>query len=234
MHACLVPEELEPYPERQFRDHIRVGVDAGVAAIPVVGGSLQVLADAVIAPSLSKRRDAWLHKLHELMTELHEKVDGFDPSSLAGDESFVTAVADASRIAMGTHLEAKLELLKNCLAHMAVDEQRNDFLDLQLFRFVEDLTPEHFIVLQYLNNPGAWFDAKQIQRPNLAMGSPGSVMNSAGMPVTGVSLEIVLRDLSDKGLANTGSLGTTMTGEGVWQSLSTELGQELLDFVATV
>lgn len=227
-------DELEPYPEAGLRDYARSGVEAGIAAIPVIGGSLQVLADVVIAPSLTKRRDAWLRKLHELMVELKEKVDGFDAASLAGDEVFVTAVADASRIAMGTHLEEKLEMLKNCLAHMAVDQSRDDFLDLQLFRFVDELAPEHFVVLQYLNNPGAWFDAKGLTRPSLSMGSQRHVMGEAGMPVVGTSLEIVLRDLSDRGLANTSSLGTTMTGDGVWQPLSTDLGRELLDFVSTV
>lgn len=226
--------DLEPYPEAGLRDYARSGVEAGIAAIPVIGGSLQVLADVVIAPSLTKRRDVWLRKLHELMVELEEKVEGFDAASLAGDEVFVSAVADASRIAMGTHLEEKLELLKNCLAHMAVSESRDDFLDLQLFRFVDELTPEHFVVLQYMNSPGAWYDAKGLARPSLAMGSPRHLMNEAGMPVVGVSLEIVLRDLSDRGLANTSSIGTTMTGEGAWQSLSTDLGRELLNFVSTV
>jgi hypothetical protein len=227
-------EELEPYPETGFRDYARAGADAGIAAIPVIGGSLQVLAESVIAPSLTKRRDTWFRKLHELMSELHAKVDGFDPESLAGDEVFVTAVSDASRIAMGTHLEEKLDLLKNCLAHMAVDEGRDDFLDLQLFRFVDELTPEHVVVLQYLNNPGAWFDAKRIERPSLAMGSPSHLMNAAGMPVTGVALEIVLRNLNDRGLANTQSLKTTMTADGAWQSLTTELGRDLLEFVSSI
>lgn len=227
-------DEIEPYPQPELRDYARAGIDAGVAAIPVVGGSLQTLADVVIAPSLSKRRDRWLVKLHHLVRELEEKVEGFSPADLAGDEAFVTAVADASRIAMGTHLEEKLELLKNCLAHMAVDINRDDFLDLQLFRFVEELSPEHFVVLQYLGNPGAWFDAKEIARPSLAMGSPRHLLDLAGMPVVGTPLEIVLRDLSSRGLATTQSLRTTMTGPGAWQSLTTALGDELLKFVAEI
>jgi len=234
VHNGGVPDELELYPEATFRDYARTGVDAGIAAIPVIGGSLQTLADVVIAPSLTKRRDAWLRKLHELMAELQEKVDYFDPSSLVNDEVFVTAVADASRIAMGTHLEQKLELLKNCLAHLAVDDERNDFLDLQLFRFVDDLTPEHFVMLKYLSSPGAWYDAKGLERPNLANGSRRHLMTSAGLPVTGASLEIVLRDLGDSGLANTGSLDTMITADGVWQSVTTELGRELLDFVSRI
>lgn len=227
-------DELEPYPEAELRDYARAGVQAGIAAIPVVGGPIQTLAEVVIAPSLTKRRENWMRKLQDLMEELRRKSDNFDPASLAGNEVFVTAVADASRIAMGTHLEEKLEMLKNCLAHMATGGVRDDFLDLQFFRYVDDLSPEHFLVLQYLSNPAAWFDRRKIPRPTLAMGSPWHLMVAAGMPLVGAALEIVLRDLSDRGLANTQSLKTTMTGEGAWQSLATDVGRQLLDFVSSI
>lgn len=195
-----VGDEVEPYPQASFADHVRVGVDAGVAAIPIVGGSVQVLAEAVMVPSLTKRRETWLIKLGEMMQELQTKVTGFDPSTLAGDEAFVTAVADASRIAMGTHLEAKLNMLKNCLLHMAVDKSRDDFLDLQFFRFVDDLAPEHFVVLQYLAAPAAWYDAKGLARPSMSMGSPGHLLSDAQLPVAGTVLEIVLETSTTEGL----------------------------------
>jgi hypothetical protein len=226
-----VPEELERYPGPSLRDHARTGFDAAIVSIPGIGGSLQVLIEAVLTPSLTKRRDRWLRKLEELMKELQAKVDGFEPAKLAGDEAFVTAVVDASRIAMGTHLEEKLNLLKNALARMAVSEVRDDFLDLQLFRFVDELSPEHFVVLQYLDNPGAWFDAKNISRPNLAIGSPdnlvGHLMDHAGLPVKGAGLEITLRDLSARGLAKIEDVDPTTS----WRSTTTDLGRQLLSFV---
>lgn len=226
-----MPGELERYPKPSLRDHARTGFDVAIAGIPGIGGSLQVLVEAVLTPSLTKRRERWLNKLGELMNELQAKVDGFDPAQLAEDEAFVTAVADASRIAMGTHLEEKLDLLKNALARMAVSEGRDDFLDLQLFRFVDELSPEHFVVLQFLANPGAWFDAKGISRPNLAVGSPdkliGYLMNHARLPVGGDGLEIVLRDLSARGLVRVEAANPTTP----WNSLITPLGGGLLSFV---
>lgn len=226
-----VPGELERYPEPSLRDHARTGFDVAVAGIPGVGGSLQVLVEAVLTPSLTKRRERWLKKLGELMNELEAKVDGFEPAQLAEDEAFVTAVADASRIAMGTHLEEKLDLLKNALARMAVSEGRDDFLDLQLFHFVDELSPEHFVVLQYLDNPAAWFDGKRISRPNLAIGSPdnltGHLMDHARLPVGGAGLEIVLRDLSARGLVRVEDVSPKTS----WKSTTTDLGSDLLSFV---
>jgi hypothetical protein len=225
--------ELIPYPEATIRDYGRAGLDAGLAAIPVVGGSLQVLVDTVLAPSLSKRRDRWIQELADLVEVIRKRVDTDSLEFLAGDEAFVTAVADASRIAMGTHLEEKLRLLKNCLLHMATQASRpDDFMSIRFLRFVEDLTPEHFVVLQYMANPRAWFDAKGITRPNLAMGSPGQIMNQANLPVVGTVRELVIRDLADRTLANVSGLNMTMTVDGAWQPMATPLGQQLLSFVS--
>lgn len=227
-------EQIEPFPRPELRDYARAGADAGIAAIPLVGGSLEVLASVVLAPSLTKRRDAWLEKLGELVNDLQRKVEGFEISDLAGDEVFVSAVMDASRIAMGTHLETKLDLLKNCLESMALTENRDDFMITQMFRLVEDLSPEHFLVLQYLANPGAWFDGKKIARPEFYSASPSSLMAQARLPVDSTALSIVLRDLKDRGLANTEAVSAMMSQGGLWQSLATELGIDLLEFVEAI
>lgn len=231
--AEVADGELVPYPEARLRDYGRAGMDAGIAAIPVVGGTLQVLVDTVLAPSLSKRRDKWFAELGALVEELRRRTDEQNLEFLAGNEEFVSAVAEASRIAMGTHLDEKLHLLKNCLLHMALSTSGtgDDFMSLRFLRFVEELSPEHFVILQYLDNPSAWFDAKEIPRPNLSMGSPSTIMGQARLPVTGTVLEIVLRDLADRFLATVQGMTTTMTGTGAWQPLSTALGKQLLAFV---
>jgi hypothetical protein len=51
-----LPREIEPYPEATLRDLARDGVDAGITAIPVVGGPLQILFDAVITLSCCGER----------------------------------------------------------------------------------------------------------------------------------------------------------------------------------
>jgi hypothetical protein len=228
----MAPDELEPYPEAGVREYARAGIEAGIAAVPVVGGPLEVLVDAVLAPSLAKRRDRWFQTLADLVSELQTKIEGFDVEALAGDEVFVTSVVEASRIAMGTHREEKLLILKNCLVHMALAQSRDDFFDLQLFRFVDEMAPEHFLVLQYFANPSAWYESKGIRQPNIFSGSPGAIMDTAELPVAGAALGIVIRDLSDRGLINSQSLRTVMTAAGAWQALATELGNQLLRFVS--
>ena len=221
--------EIEPFPTARLGDHARAGVQAAVSALPF-GGAVNELANAVISPVLERRRERWHQKLAEVVEEIKSKVDDFE--QLADNELFVTAVLEASRIAAMTHLDEKLDLLKNVLVRLAVDTDNDDFLALQMLRFVDALTPEHFLVLRYCSDPEGWFDARGIDRPNLYMGSPNSIMNDAQLPVVGASREIVLRDLSDYGLANTESLRTTMTETGMWGSLATDLGNALLAFVS--
>jgi hypothetical protein len=55
--------EMEPYPEPRSRDYLRGVVDAGVSAVPVIGSPIEILMNTVIAPSITKRRDAWLRNV---------------------------------------------------------------------------------------------------------------------------------------------------------------------------
>lgn len=227
-------DELGPPPQRDWRDNVRVGADAAIAAVPVIGGSLQVLVDAVLAPSLEKRRDEWMRRLGEVVEELSARLEGFDPSSLSENEAFVSAVIDASRIAVGTHLEEKLEQLKNCLVNLALGKGSGDFLDKQMFRWVDELSPEHFLVMEYLADPRGWYAAKGVDAPNLYMGSPMNVLEASGLPIRGNELDIVLSDLGTRRLAHTSSMGTGMTAQGMWQPLLAPLGQRLIEFVRLV
>jgi len=102
------------------------------------------------------------------------------------------------------------------------------------FRFVDELTPEHFDVLKYAADPIDWFDRRGIERSNIHMGAPRSILSDAHLPVSGVALDVVLRDINDRGLASTGSLRTMMSENVVWRSFATDLGRELLNFVATI
>jgi hypothetical protein len=220
----------EPYPEPKLRDHLRVGADAAIAAFPL-GGSVVTLLDAVIAPSLAKRRDSWLRMLGERLDRLEAKVEGFGVEDLADDELFVSAVMEASRIAVGTELEAKLKMLANCLERLAMpDRDIGDFLAMRFLAFVDELRPEHFLVLCYTADPRGWYQARGLPAPNLVMGPRRALLTKAGLPVAGDELDLVLRDLADRGLANDG-WGVMVSENGLWDPLATDLGRQLLDFV---
>ena len=226
-------EPIEQYPEPTLEDKARQGLRVGVAAVPVVGGSVNELMDLVIAPSLERRRDTWFRKLRELVAELQARPD-FDLQNLTADDVFVTAVVEASRIAAGAHIDAKLDLLQNCLSTLAVTPDRDDFLAMQFIRYVDELEVEHFLVLEYLRNPSAWYDAKRIERPTLMSGSRSTILQRAGLPIEGAALDIAIRDLSDRGLIRAEMLNGQVSGGGLWSDIASPLGTSLLRFVKII
>lgn len=224
---------LEPLPQTRWQDHAYTATSAAVSAVPFIGGPAQVLFEAVLVPGVERRRVKWLQELADLVNELVERLEDFDPANLETNEGFISGVIAASNIALGTHLEEKLEMLKNVLARLALGESKGDFLDKQMFRWIDELSPEHFIVLEYLRDPRAWFDAHDKPVPNLMMGSPLSMLESADIGVPMGVVAVVLHDLGSRNLAQ-GDIGGAMSLDGMLSPRIHPLGAELLAFVRRV
>ncbi|MGH9248161.1 MAG: hypothetical protein ACRD0W_01385 [Acidimicrobiales bacterium] len=216
---------LDP-PEPVAMDRVHTVVKAAVSAVPYVGGPAAELFGAIVPTSLERRRQEWFKRVADRLRRLEEQDVHID----ADDEGFITIVVEATKAALGTHIEEKLELLANCVESAALPEQRDDFMAMRLLLYVEELSPEHFVVLTYAADPEGWFDGKGLAKPTFTMGSSRHVLDAAQLDVQGDVLEIVLRDLADRGLADT-LRGGTMTAHGAWQPLTTDLGRLLLKFV---
>jgi len=122
-------------------------------------------------------------------------------------------------------------MLKNSLVNLVAKGGSSDLVVTRFLRFIDELEPEHFLVLGYLSSPERWYADKGIPRGSYFAGSPSAIMDGAGLPISGPQRQLVLRDLESNGLARTGSLGATMTATGMWQPLTTDLGNQLLAFV---
>jgi hypothetical protein len=222
---------LGDYPEKQLPDRVHAVARAGAGSVPLVGAAAQVLLEEVLPSAIERRRDAWFRRLGGLVDDLNDRLEDFDPASLADNDLFLSATFEASRIAMGTHLEAKLDLLKNCLARLVLPNEMDDFVALRFLGFVDELSPEHFVVLAYAADPPGWFEAKQLQRPNITGGARRAIADAACLPAEGDVLAIVLRDLGQHGLATPESLSGMVSEQGLWDAWATDLGRLLLGFV---
>jgi hypothetical protein len=220
-------DDLEP-PEPAVADRVHALARAAVSAAPMIGGPVAELFGAIVPTSLDRRRQRWFELVARKLQRLEDR--GVLIDDLAHDEGFITIVIEATKAALGTHIEEKLELLANCVESAALPEQRDDFMAMRLLLYVEELSPEHFVVLTYAADPEGWFDGKGLAKPTFTMGSPRHVLDAAQLDVQGAVLQIVLRDLADRGLADT-LRGGSMTAHGAWQPLTTDLGRLLLKFV---
>jgi hypothetical protein len=221
---------LPDKPRPEVRDHIRTVGDAMVAAIPVAGGPAQILIEGLLRPSYSKRLDEWLNTVADVIRALERRVGDIDSHPLEEDELFVSAVMRATQIALGTHLEAKIELLKCALISIATREVQDDFIALRCLSFVDELAPEHFVLLQYCANPAEWLDPTGTQKGRAC--TPRSLIGSAPLPLDDSLVDLLLFDLSSRRLIEVGGLGTAVLGNAASEPFTTELGELLLGFVS--
>jgi hypothetical protein len=91
-------EKIEPPPTPTTRDRLVEIASTAAGELPLAGTVVEVL-QQIFGTAYEHRREAWIRRLYELVVELDER--GVDVDALAGRPAFVTAVHDASRIAMG-------------------------------------------------------------------------------------------------------------------------------------
>src|SRR5438105_5705223 len=105
-------ELADPPPTSRAAEASLAVATTAFGLIPVAGPAVAALANYVIGPEIGKRRERWLHELGEVVRELEERMEDFDPRHLEGNEQFVSAASDA---AMKTHYEEKLAMLRAAL-----------------------------------------------------------------------------------------------------------------------
>jgi hypothetical protein len=218
---------LPDKPEPTVRDRARTAGNAAVAAIPFVGGPAGILLDAVIRPGYEKRLDAWLEQLGAVVQDLESRTSNLDISALGDNELFVTAVIDASRIALTTSLEAKILMLKAALVNIAEGQMTDDFLALRYLHFVEELAPEHFRMLSYGAHPGAWHPQGMVSDA----ATPRALIDTGQLNIDPEIVDVLLADLAARGLIDTTKLFVVVDGDGALGPFTTRVGAQLVDFV---
>lgn len=226
---------MDEFPKERAADYIYAAARAGASLVPVAGGPLQVLLETVIASPVGKRKEEWMKQLADVVAELQAKVEGMTPEKLAENDMFVTAVAQASQIAVRTHQAEKLLALKNAVRHAGLPNAPGEDRQLMFLRFVDELTPWHLRLLAYFHNPGQWFGAHARQLPNLMMGGVDTVLEVAFPELRGQSsfYHQVIRDLQSRGLMQQGQFfGVTMSMQGLLGGRTEAFGNEFLDYIS--
>jgi hypothetical protein len=131
--------------------------EAGLSAIPVVGGPIAGLLDAALAPALTRRKDAWLNRLCLAVTEMQGRFKGFDPRELGENETFVSTVVQTTILAMKTDQEEKLQSLRNAALNSVLPGAPDELEQSIFLRYVDELTPLHLRARSLLAEPKTWF-----------------------------------------------------------------------------
>jgi hypothetical protein len=207
--------------------------EAALNLVPLVGGSMAVAFTAALGVGYNRRWMAWAENVAECITEMQDVVEGWPPfEELVKNDAFLDAVANAGRAVQATHQAEKLEALRNGVLHSIgpdapqVDEQA------RFFRLVEQFSPAHLRLLDFLDNPGRFYDRLAIERPQLLHGGRASLL--AQIPEFMQPrewIDLIAKDLTDAGLTNYGGLHVMQTGPSLWESAASPLGHRFLQFI---
>lgn len=211
-------------PRKSKGDIAHVVAKAGISAIPFVGGPAAELFQYVIQPLLEKRREEWMTEVGDKLKSLES--DGVKLEDLQNDPQFITAVMHASQIALRSHQTAKLVALRNAVANVARREAPEETMQHLFLDFIDSLTESHLRILKVFDGPSP--------PPGTSMGGLSYVLEH-NIPELRGRRELydqLWRGLYSMGLVNTESLHGTMSGSGLAQKRTTNLGVEFLKFIS--
>ena len=141
-------EDITKIPKRDGKDIAHTVVKAGLSAIPFVGGPASELLSFVVAPSLDKRRNEWLESIARKLKDLEDKIENFSIKDLQGNESFISTVMQASRVAIANHHKVKRQALQNAVLTAALPNAIADDLQLMFLNWIDYFTPRHLEMLK--------------------------------------------------------------------------------------
>lgn len=223
---------MDSYPEdTDRRQGLTKVVEMGIAAVPGVGGPLQIAFQEAAGRRLTERRTRWLNDLAEKVHRLEDQIGDLD--HLLDQDTFMDALTTASQIADRTSRAGKLELLRNAVVNSVLPDAPDDDTQQLFFDMLDRFTPTHVRLLKLLSDPPGWFKRHNITKPDVMMGGK-SVIIESGMPELTNRKDLIDRyasALSGAGLIAQ-SLSGMMSEAGLWAAATTPLAADFLAFVA--
>jgi hypothetical protein len=210
-------------------------IETVVSAIPYVGGPATRFFNLVITPPLERRLNEWRNTVAERILRLEGKVEGFKVEDLGKNPMFITAVMQATQIALRNHQKEKLEALQNAVANSAMGIDIEQDLQLMFLNLVDSFTILHLRLLTYLNNPQKWLQDHGLIL-NLVMGGVSSGLELAFPELKDQRYiyDPIVQDLYNRGLLHIdkSSLHATVGTTGMTESRTTELGRKFLGYIS--
>lgn len=216
-------DKIEP-PKQSKGDAAHALAMVGLSAIPVIGGPAAELFQHLVQPPLERRRIEWMAYVGERLAELEQR--GVDIQQLSENEEFVSAVLQASQLAVRTHRQEKREALRNALFNIAFGKAPEESVQQIFLDCIDSFSELHIQLLRFFQQPPA--------SVNLMMGALSSVIEQ-GMPKLRGKEQIygpVWNDLAARSLVSNVGLHVMMTGHGLAEKRTTPLGDAFLEFIS--
>ncbi|MEH6501836.1 MAG: hypothetical protein V7751_20855 [Pseudoalteromonas distincta] len=142
-------EEFDPIIE-PAADKVHRIARASVVAVPVIGGALVELVNAIVAPPYEVRTNAWLNQLSETLNCL---IEGHNQTEiqLRDNEVLLSAIIRSSDIAVRTSSPKVTKALSNGLIYVALNQNLEEAIIAIYLNSISRLTSLHLKLLEYLS-----------------------------------------------------------------------------------
>lgn len=206
----------------------------GISAIPVVGGPMVEIFNSVLESPLSKRRTETMIQLGEVINDLIEQ-GVVTEAGLQDNDAFISTVAEVCAISLRNHEAEKLEALRNAVKNSALPSCPKDDYRQLFLNFVDVCTVTHIKLLHLFENPQNWIKGQGREFPkSWMMGGLTQVIEYALPELIGQEklYSQIWKDLYQRGLVTTDSLGTTMSANSMVSGRTSPLGAQLINFLS--
>lgn len=140
--------DLEP-PKKKGKDNAHALIKGAIGAVPIAGDILGVLFDMAIKPSFEKRMGKWSEEVSNVLNDLMEN-KGIKMEDLAGNEEFISIIAQTAKAIQTTHQDAKRTMLANAVKNSALGTIEYDKQHM-FVQVIEQLSPTHITMMQEIN-----------------------------------------------------------------------------------
>lgn len=225
-----LPTDLTP-PYQNGTDKAHTILKAAMAGVPLVGGPANELMGLIFAGPYQKRLQKWRDDVASLLNYLVNKKK-FSIEDLQENEIFISAVANASQIAMRNHEEEKREALRNALVNCVVLETIDESLINQFLNYIDTLTVWHIRILKTFYS----LQSKQESgRYRSTPSSPAQVLEEFLPELRGKRdiYDPFWRDLYSRGLVSIEGLHITMSTRGAYTNRTTPIGDQFIEFISS-
>jgi len=220
-------------PETSAGDAAQQVVRAAVSAIPVVGGPVSELLNALVTPVLDKRRRQWMEEVADALRKL-EGEHRLKIDDLQDNEQFVDSVLQATQVALRTSQQEKRDALRNALLNSVLPDAPPASLQHMFMNWIEDFTSWHIRILKLMDSPVTNTKALGKVPLNAPMGALAHVLENAYPQLRGNRsfYDQVWSDLWARGLVNTQELSGMMTGHGLNEQRTSGVGRQFISFIS--
>ncbi|EKF60556.1 hypothetical protein QWE_05803 [Agrobacterium albertimagni AOL15] len=220
--------------DRSLAYHVaQTTLGAADVALPGAGYALQQMVSHFIGEPLQKRREQWFEEVGRGLLELQERFEEFDPSTLSDNEDFVSAVYEASHLALKSGKEYKRKALLNAVLNIALGQTVEETLRGRFMGLLDVLSKPHLRVLSVLAAPADYPQCVEMSG-RMSMGAQEHIIRAeiSTEEIPNDLFEIVLSDLGREGLFDGNLKGMGSSGTFLVKRTTTA-GDHFLAFISS-